>query len=66
MKDIKQTIALLKLYKPQLTSQQFRTLCGQAKNGDTAGALKGLVKLTRGVSENAEKTYGNAEWSTAL
>ena len=46
MKEIKQTIALLKLYKPQLTSQQFRTLCGQAKNGDTAGALKGLVKLT--------------------
>lgn len=45
MKDIKQTIALLKLYKPQLTSQQFRTLCGQAKNGDTTGALKGLVKL---------------------
>ena len=46
MNEIKQTIALLKLYKPQLTSQQFRTLCGQAKSGDTAGALKGLVKLT--------------------
>ena len=66
MKDIKQTIALLKLYKSQLTSQQFRTLCGQAKNGDTAGALKGLVKLTRGANENAKKTYGDAEWTTAL
>lgn len=66
MNEIKQTIALLKLYKPQLTSQQFRTLCGQAKNGDTAGALKGLVKLTRGVSENAEKTDWDAEWTTAL
>lgn len=66
MNEIRQTIALLKLYKPQLTSQQFRTLCGQAKNGDTAGALKGLVKLTRGVSENAEKTDWNAEWTTAL
>lgn len=66
MKEIKQTIALLKLYKSQLTSQQFRTLCGQAKSGDTAGALKGLVKLTRGVSEDAEKTDWNAEWSTAM
>ena len=66
MNEIKETIALLKLYKPQLTSQQFRTLCGQAKNGDTAGALKGLVKLTRGVSENAEKTDWDAEWTTAL
>ena len=65
MKEIKETIALLKLYKPQLTSQQFRTLCGQAKNGDTAGALKGLLKLTKGVSENAEKTERNAEWTTA-
>ena len=66
MNEIKQIIALLKLYKPQLTSQQFRTLCGQAKNGDTAGALKGLVKLTRGVSEDAEKTEWDAEWTTAL
>lgn len=66
MNEIKQTITLLKLYRSQLTSQQFRTLCGQAKNGDTAGALKGLVKLTRGVSENAEKTDWDAEWATAL
>lgn len=66
MKDIKQTIALLKLYKPQLTSQQFRTLCGQAKSGDTAGVLKGLVKLTMGVNGNAEKTDWDAEWATAL
>ena len=66
MKEIRQTIALLKLYKPQLTSQQFRTLCGQAKSSDTAGALKGLVKLTRGVSEDAEKTDWDAEWATAL
>lgn len=66
MKEIRQTIALLKLYRTQLTPQQFRTLCGQAKSGDTAGALKGLVKLTRGVSENAEKTEWDAEWATAL
>ena len=65
MKEIKQTIALIKLYKSQLTSQQFRTLCGQAKNGDTVGALKGLLKLTKGVNENAEKTERNAEWATA-
>ena len=65
MKEIKETIALLKLYKSQLTSQQFRTLCGQVKNGDTAGALKGLLKLTKGVSENAEKTERNAKWTTA-
>lgn len=66
MNEIRRTISLLKLYRLQLTSQQFRTLCGQAKNGDTTGALKGLVKLTRGVCENAEKTYGNAEWTTAM
>lgn len=66
MNEIRRTISLLKLYRSQLTSQQFRTLCGQAKSGDTVGALKGLVKLTREVSENAEKTYGNAEWTTAL
>lgn len=65
MKEVRQTISLLKLYRSQLTSQQFRTLCGQAKNGDTAGALKGLLKLTKGVNENAEKTERNAEWTTA-
>ena len=65
MKEVRQTISLLKLYRSQLTKQQFRTLCGQAKNGDTAGALKGLLKLTKGVSENAEKTERNAEWTTA-
>ena len=65
MKEVRQTISLLKLYRSQLTSQQFRTLCGQVKNGDTAGALKGLLKLTKGVNENAEKTERNAEWATA-
>lgn len=66
MNEIRRTISLLKLYRSQLTSQQFRTLCGQAKSGDTAGALKGLVKLTRGVNGNAEKTDWDAEWATAL
>ena len=60
-----EVLSLLKLYKKQLTSQQIKTLKGQVLSGDEAGALKGLLKLTKGVSENAEKTERNAEWTTA-
>lgn len=35
----------LKLSKPYLTKQQYRTIKGQIKAGDTEGARKGLIKL---------------------
>lgn len=37
----------LKLCRRYLTSQQYRTLKGQALHGDVAGAEKGLQRLLR-------------------
>lgn len=36
---------LLKHYKYKLTRQQYLTIKGQIKKGDTDGALKGLSKI---------------------
>lgn len=35
----------LKKNRKNLTKQQFKTINGQIKSGDVAGALKGLKKL---------------------
>lgn len=36
---------ILKKHKDQLTKQQYKTLKGQVRAGDTQGAIKGLNKL---------------------
>lgn len=71
MNEMRQTLSLLKTYRSQLTSQQLRTLCGQAKSGDTAGALKGLVNIItnnkqREIIKNGGKSHRNAKRATAL
>ena len=38
-------IKRIKSYRERLTKQQVRTLCGQARAGDTEAALKGLKTL---------------------
>lgn len=38
-------IKIIKAYRDRLTKQQMRTLCGQARAGDTEAALKGLKTL---------------------
>ena len=42
---ITDTLRLISRYKAKLTYQQFKTLIGQAKSGDTEGAKKGLYML---------------------
>ena len=42
---ITDTLRLISRYKAKLTYQQFKTLIGQAKSGDTEGAKKGLYRL---------------------
>ena len=52
MPSVDITIKRIKSYRDRLTKQQVRTLCGQAKAGDTEAALRGLKKLLeRGRSE---------------
>nr|DAT72268.1 MAG TPA: hypothetical protein [Caudoviricetes sp.] len=34
--------------RPMLTRQQYKTIKGQLRAGDTAGAMRGLRKLTGG------------------
>ena len=43
--ELKLFIKTLNEYKRRLTSQQFRTIKGQALAGDVVGARKGLNKL---------------------
>ena len=38
---------ILKVYKHQLTKQQYKTLKGQILAGDKEGAMKGLRKLLK-------------------
>lgn len=45
--DLSEFMNLLKKYRRHLTFQQFNTLKGQAKAGDTDAAFKGLKKLLR-------------------
>ena len=42
---------ILKKYKNQLTKQQYKTLKGQVRAGDTQGAIKGLNRLLKRQSE---------------
>lgn len=42
---------ILKKYKNQLTKQQYKTLKGQVRAGDTMGAIKGLNKLLKKQNE---------------
>ena len=44
----------LKNYKGIITSQQYRTIEGQAKSGDIEGARKGLNRLVRGEKSRKE------------
>ena len=45
MPSVDIAIKRIKSYRDRLTKQQVRTLCGQAKAGDTDAALKGLKTL---------------------
>jgi hypothetical protein len=40
-------LKLLENYRNRLTPQQYRTLRGQAANGDVLGARRGLERLVR-------------------
>ena len=42
-----------------LTTQQKRTLKGQALSGDLAGAKKGLEKIKRGGQNEIQRTKGS-------
>ena len=46
-------IKTLKSQRSKLTTQQYKTLKGQAVAGDIAGANKGLMKLLGGELRNA-------------
>ena len=35
----------LRAYRPQLTTQQYKTLRGQVLAGDSRGAMKGLKRI---------------------
>lgn len=56
-RGIKMTLNLfiktLKSRRSKLTTQQYKTLKGQAVAGDIAGANKGLIKLLGGELRNA-------------
>lgn len=45
MTSVDIAIKRIKSYRDRLTKQQVRTLCGQAKAGDTDAALKGLKTI---------------------
>lgn len=45
MTSVDIAIKRIKSYRDRLTKQQVRTLCGQARAGDTEAALKGLKTL---------------------
>lgn len=53
------TLAILQIKenKRNLTRQQYKTLLGQARAGDTEGALKGLRKILLGGGSNAIKLH---------
>ena len=43
----------------EITRQQGRTLIGQAKHGDAAGALKGLARLVSSMQYNSRRGIGH-------
>ena len=57
MSDIKPidpaTLMLVKMNRPHLTAQQYRTLRGQVLAGDAEGARKGLRKILLLAGSNA-------------
>ena len=44
-------LTLLKNYRHRLTSQEYKTLRGQALAGDVDGAVRGLKKILRRKAE---------------
>ena len=44
---VRQFLAMLKMHDGELTQQEYKTLRGQAINGDIDGATKGLERLLR-------------------
>jgi len=54
-----ETLVLLQIKdnKHKLTRQQYKTLVGQVRAGDTEGALKGLRKILLGGGSNAVKLH---------
>ena len=52
-------IKSLNVHKSKLTPQQYRTLKGQAINGDIAGADKGLKTILKAKAK--EKENNNAQ-----
>jgi len=54
-----ETLVLLQIKdnKHKLTRQQYKTLVGQVRAGDTDGALKGLRKILLGGGSNAVKLH---------
>jgi len=47
------TLTLVKMNRPYLTAQQYRTLRGQVLAGDAEGARKGLRKIILLAGSNA-------------
>lgn len=45
MVSVEAALRAIKKHRDKLTRQQIKTLCGQAKAGNTAAALKGLDRL---------------------
>lgn len=45
MSRIDYALKIIGKHRLELTRQQLKTLCGQAKAGNTAAALRGLEKL---------------------
>lgn len=49
--DSKKAYLLLKRYGRELTKQQYKTIKGQIKAGDTAGAIAGLLRIVGGAAD---------------
>ena len=47
MTDTERAFAILRKSRDQLTRQQYKTLCGQAKAGDADAAIRGLEKILK-------------------
>lgn len=57
--NLYQLLHELKVWKPYLTRQQYRTFKGQAVHGDVAGAEKGLQRLLQRRNDgNNKKAVG--------
>lgn len=62
MQDINVGVLIhIKVARPHLTAQQYRTLRGQVLAGDPDGAMRGLRKLLLLQGSNAIKTAPKSE-----